>query len=86
MNDETALFDRLERLAAALERLAAPQPKAPDFEAAEAFLWHAETGSFEPVARVNRIPIALLKGLDHIADQLRGNTERFARGLPANNA
>lgn len=86
MNEETALLDRLERLTTALERLAAPQPREPDFEAAEAFVWHAETGCFEPVARVNRIPLALLKGLDLIAGQLRDNTERFAKGLPANNA
>jgi uncharacterized protein len=86
MNEETALIDRLERLAAALERLASPQPAEPDFEAAEAFVWHADAHAFEAIAKVNRVPIALLKGLDHIAPQLAENTERFARRLPANNA
>jgi predicted AAA+ superfamily ATPase len=86
MNDETALIDRLERLAAALERLAGSPAAEPDFEAAEAFVWHAEGGIFEAVGKVNRVPLALLKGLDHIIPQLAANTERFARRLPANNA
>ncbi len=86
MNEETALIARLERLAAALERLAAPAPAAPDFEAAEAFVWHADGQTFEAVAEVNRVPLMLLKGLEHVAPQLADNTERFARRLPANNA
>jgi len=86
MNDDTALIARLERLATALERLAPPRPAKPDFEAAEAFVWHAEGDVFEPVRKVNRVPLALLRGLDHIAPQLAENTECFARRLPANNA
>jgi uncharacterized protein len=86
MNDETALTARIERLAAALERLAAPAPAEPDFDAAEAFIWQPERDSFEPVAAVNRVPLELLKGLDGVAPQLAENTERFARRLPANNA
>ena len=86
MNDETALIDRLERLAAALERLAAPAPAEPDFEAAEAFVWHSGREAFEAVDEVNRVPLQLLKGLEHVAPQLAENTERFARRLPANNA
>jgi predicted AAA+ superfamily ATPase len=39
-----------------------------------------------PVAEVNRIPLDLLKGIDRQRDTLLSNTERFARGLPANNA
>jgi predicted AAA+ superfamily ATPase len=76
----------LERIAAALERLAPPANKAPDFDAAEAFVWQAEPEGFQPVAGVNRVPLHLLKGLEHRADQLLDNTERFAKGLPANNA
>jgi predicted AAA+ superfamily ATPase len=86
MNEDTALIQRLERLAAALERLAGPHSAAPDFEAAEAFVWQPDGQTFETVAKVNRVPLSLLKGIDHIASQLAENTERFARRLPANNA
>jgi len=86
MNDETALIARLERLAAALERLAAPAPIKPDFDAAEAFIWQPDRESFDPVGQVNRVLLDLLKGLGHVAPQLAENTERFARRLPANNA
>ena len=40
----------------------------------------------QPVARVNRVEMSLLKGIDRVRDMLLDNTERFARGLPANNA
>jgi predicted AAA+ superfamily ATPase len=86
MNEENALLERLERLAAALERLAAPGPQVPDFELAEAFVWNAGREAFEPVRAINRVPLSLLKGLDPIARQLSDNTERFAKRLPANNA
>jgi predicted AAA+ superfamily ATPase len=38
------------------------------------------------VRRVNRVEMSLLKGIDRVRDLLVENTERFARGLPANNA
>lgn len=86
MNDEAALIERIERIAAALERLAPPAPAAVDFDVAEAFVWHADAARFEPVPNVNRIPLKLLKGVESVAPQLVENTERFARRLPANNA
>jgi len=58
----------------------------PDFAAAEAFVWQASPEAFLPVAHVNRQPLSLLKGIDRVRDLLVENTERFARGLPANNA
>jgi uncharacterized protein len=73
------------RIAEALERLAPPPPPAPDFSAADAFLWHAQRGVLQPVPKVNRIPLALLVGIDHIRDILVENTRRFAQGFPANN-
>ncbi|MBC8050581.1 MAG: ATP-binding protein [Chitinophagales bacterium] len=76
----------LERIANALERLAPPPPPASDFTAAEGFIWMAETCAFQPVPDISRVPLALLKGVDHMRDALVENTERFARGLPANNA
>ena len=76
----------LGRIAAALERLAPVVPAAPDFAAAEAFVWYPEGRRLAAVRRVNRVEMALLKGIDRVRDLLVENTERFARGLPANNA
>ena len=66
-----------------MRRRRRPQP---DFLAAEAFVWHPEGRRLAPVARVNRVEMSLLKGIDRVRDLLVENTERFARGLPANNA
>jgi predicted AAA+ superfamily ATPase len=74
------------RIAAALERLAPAVPSLPDFEAADAFVWHPAGRRLAPIARVNRVEMSLLKGIDRVRDLLLENTERFARGLPANNA
>lgn len=76
----------LARIAAALERLSPPPTAKQNFSAAEAFVWRPHPESFAPIKKVNRVPLHLLKGLDHSATQLLANTERFATGLPANNA
>jgi uncharacterized protein len=76
----------LRRIADALDRLAPAPVPAPDFDAAEAFVWRADTGALAPVKRVNRIDISLLRGVDRVRDLLVENTRRFARTLPANNA
>ena len=76
----------LARIATALEKLAPDATPAPDFSAADAFVWHASPPSFAPVPRVNRVEINLLQGIDLVRDLLVENTDRFARGLPANNA
>ncbi len=76
----------LERIAAALERLAPPPPPTPDFAAADAFVWHAGGEFFQAVLKVNRVPIELLKSVASMRDTLLDNTRRFAKGLPANNA
>jgi hypothetical protein len=86
MTIDAALLDRLERLAAALEHMAPPAAPAIDFDAAEAFIWQADPEGFVAVPKVNRVALSLLKGLEDTRDQLMANTERFARGLPANNA
>jgi predicted AAA+ superfamily ATPase len=75
----------LERIAAALDRIA-PAPKIlPNLDVADAFVWHPD-GTLSPVPRVNRVEMSLLKGVDRMRDVLVENTERFAKGLPANNA
>jgi hypothetical protein len=76
----------MDRIAAALERMApAPMP-APDFSVASAFVWHTDPDRLEPVETVSRIDLSLLVGVDRSRDTLLANTEQFARGLPANNA
>jgi predicted AAA+ superfamily ATPase len=76
----------LQRIADALQRLAPREPEAADFAAAEAFIWHAEPAHLQPVERVNRVALPLLKGIDRSRDTLMENTRRFALALPANNA
>ncbi len=75
----------LRRIAEALERMSPPPPEVPDFAAAEAFVWHTAPDRLGPVARVNRVPIGLLVGVDRARDTLLENTRQFARGHPANN-
>ena len=75
----------LARIADALDRLAPKAVPPVDFAAADAFVWHPD-GRLAAVPRVNRVDMALLKGIDRVRDMLVENTERFAKGLPANNA
>lgn len=84
--DIARLTERLDALVALVARAVPPLPVAPDFEAADAFVWSARDLALAPVKRVNRVEMTLLQGIDLARDQLVGNTERFARGLPANNA
>jgi uncharacterized protein len=84
--------DSAERIARALEAIAAhlsaaaPSPAAVDpFGSADAFVWHPD-GRLAPVPHVSRVEIGLLKGIERMRDILIENTERFADGLPANNA
>jgi hypothetical protein len=78
--------DALTRIAQALERLRPPPAEAPDWNAAEAFVWHADPDRLEPVEQVNRVALDLLLGIDRARDTLVQNTRQFANGLPANNA
>jgi predicted AAA+ superfamily ATPase len=79
------LTDLVTRIAEALERLAPPIAPPVTVEGADAFVWHPSPAHLSPVARVSRVDISLLKGVDHQKDILLENTLRFARGLPANN-
>ncbi len=83
---EDRLEPLLQRIAQALERLAPAAPPAADLDSADAFIWRADVGVLAPVVRVNRIDVALLKGIERQRDILIDNTRRFAAGLPANNA
>ncbi|WP_116597218.1 ATP-binding protein [Primorskyibacter marinus] len=76
----------LKRIAQALERMAPAPLDAPDFDQADAFVWHVAPDRLQPVPRVNRVDLSLLIGVDRSRDTLLANTLQFARGLSANNA
>ncbi|QFT81325.1 hypothetical protein FIU89_11950 [Roseovarius sp. THAF27] len=78
--------DPMERIAAALERMSPAPLEAPDFDAADAFVWHVEPDRLHPVRDVNRVDMELLVGINRSRDTLLDNTRHFAKGLPANNA
>lgn len=84
--------DYLSRIATALEaiaeRLESPSGAQPAFELSEAnaYHWQGESGTLLAVPKVSRVPLAMLKGIDHVRDLLLRNTEQFARGFGANNA
>jgi len=80
------LEEKIDRLIATIARLAPREPEATDLAAADCFVWSAEAGRLEPVHRVNRVEIGLIRGVDRVRDILDDNTRRFAAGLPANNA
>ena len=83
---KTKELAELQRIAAALGRLAPAPAAAPNFAKAEAFVWNGPLAGLAPVVKVNRVDIALLKGIDQAKATLLENTLRFAKGLPANNA
>jgi len=87
MNDKTleTLTEKLDRLIEAVGRLAPHRPEPTDLTVADCFVWSAEQGILEPIHRVNRVDIGLIRGVDRVRDILSDNTERFAAGLPANN-
>jgi predicted AAA+ superfamily ATPase len=81
-----------ERIVRALETIAVhlaaqgkPAVERYSFKQADAFVWHPD-GRLAAVPRVSRVELFLLKGVDRMRDILMENTERFANGLPANNA
>lgn len=75
------------RIAEALERLAPPPPERLALTGADAFVWHpGPPARLDPVPRVARVPLALLKGVERQKSILMENTLRFAQGFSANNA
>ena len=83
---DAAMLAALERIAAALERLAPPPPGRPDLAAADAFVWHPVPGRLVPVRAVSAVGIEMLHGIERQKALVLENTMRFAAGLPANNA
>src|SRR4026209_589050 len=80
------LTDTLARIAEALERLSPRVQAAPDLDCADAFVWHPDGRRLVPLPERDRVVRGLCRGTARVGDTLMDNTERFARGLPANNA
>jgi predicted AAA+ superfamily ATPase len=80
------LLAPLTRIADALDRLTPPKPATPDLASAPAWVWDGAAEQFIAVPTVNRVDLALLKGIDRQKAMLLANTRQFAAGLPANNA
>jgi uncharacterized protein len=83
--DVARLMTQLDRVAEALERMGPRQVAVPAFDAAGCFVWNAEELALDPVAKVSRVDIGLIKGVDRVRDILLENTQRFAAGHAANN-
>jgi uncharacterized protein len=83
--DAGRIADALEAIVAHLAANAPSGSAADSLHDADAFVWHPD-GRLSPVPRVSRVELGLLKGIDRMRDILIENTERFADGLPANNA
>jgi predicted AAA+ superfamily ATPase len=80
------LSNLLNRIADALDRLA-PRPAAqPPLADSDAFIWAPESQTLKAVTKVNRVPLALLKGISSQSEALLANTRNHANGLPANSA
>lgn len=80
-----SLEQKLDRLIAAVSALTPSEPVPTDLSVADCFVWSAEKGVLEPVQRVNRVDMSLIRGIDRVRDLLTENTRRFAEKLPANN-
>ncbi len=79
------LIAEMQKLSAAIERIAGPAPAVNDWSAAECFVWSPARQHLQPVARPNRVDLDLIRSVDHVRDILFDNTLRFAKGFPANN-
>jgi predicted AAA+ superfamily ATPase len=84
-DQNSRILAEIRRLTAAVERLAGPAPADNDWTAADCFVWAPARLHLQPVARPNRVALALIRGVDHVRDILQENTLRFAEGFAANN-
>lgn len=84
-SDQRRIAQALEAIVAHLAAQSDASRHVATFDDAEAYVWQPD-GRLAPVPRVNRVDLGLLKGIERMRDTLIENTERFAHGLPANNA
>ena len=84
--------DYLGRIASALEAIAEALETSTgglepfELSQADAYHWQGEAGTLLAVPKVSRVPLEMLRGIEHVRDVLLKNTEQFARGHGANNA
>jgi uncharacterized protein len=76
--------DALERIAAALERLAPPPVAPTNWLAAPAYVWEGERARAVPV--LDALPLGTLHGIDAQKIALRNNCARLASGAAAHDA
>ena len=82
-----AIATSLQKIVALLEEQSGKSgPALPALGDADAYHWNAETGRLDPVRKVARVDIDLLRGIEGLRDTLLANTRQFARGHGANNA
>lgn len=85
-DDTTLLLGQLTRIADALERKHPIDMAPDDLPQDDAYVWQSDIRQLVPVAKVNRLDIALLKGINEQRDDLLSNTMGFVQGFSANNA
>ena len=83
---DSEFLRHLSRIADALEKYSPTDPTVADMEPAGAYVWNHASRRLVAVARVNRVDLRLLCGVDHQRDSLLSNTIAFVRGFAANNA
>ncbi|WP_086737636.1 DUF815 domain-containing protein [Erythrobacter colymbi] len=76
--------EALERIAAALERLAPPPPAPTDWISAPAYVWEGERARAVPV--LDALPLGNLHGIEAQKVALRNNCARLASGAAAHDA
>lgn len=76
--------DLLERIAAALERLAPPPAPPTDWLSAPAYVWEGERARAVPA--LDALPLSNLRGIDAQKAALRANFARLAAGAAAHDA
>ena len=91
MSDKTtdaidALNAKLDALTALVARAVPPLPPKQEIDGYDTFVWSASNQWLQPVPKVNRVEMVLLKGIDSVRDILIENTKKFASGFSANNA
>ena len=75
------MINPLQRIAAALERLAPPAPPATDWDAHPAYVW--DHAGVRAVPQIEAPPLALLRGIDAQKAAVAGNVARLASGAAA---